>query len=66
MYTEQPAAGREGFSLVRVDKASGAVTGRLWLDERDPSYSVDSHTETVFYQATDYELGALRFQRDPH
>ena len=23
MYTEQPAAGREGFSLVRVDKASG-------------------------------------------
>ena len=66
MYTEQPAAGREGFSLVRVDKASGVVTGRLWLDERDPSYSVDSYTETVFYQTTDYDLGALRFQPDPH
>ena len=64
MYTEMPFDGREGFSLVRIDKASGAETGRLWLDKRSAKYTIDHLTETVYFQNADRELSALRFAPD--
>ncbi len=64
MYTEMPVDGRKGFSLVRVDKASGVETGRLWLDERSPKYTIDHLTEIVYFQNADHELSALRFVPD--
>ena len=64
MYTEEPFEGRKGFSLVRVAKASGAETGRLWLDKRSPKYEIDRLTETVYFRNADHELSALRFASD--
>ena len=61
MYTEMPFDGRKGFSLVRINKASGKETGRLWLDQRSPEYTIDHVTETVYFRSADHELSALRF-----
>lgn len=65
MYTEMPVDGRKGFSLVRIDKASGEETGRLWLDQRSPKYTIDYVTETVYFQSADFGLNALRFPTAP-
>ena len=64
IYTDEALAARDGFSLVRLDKVSGSETGRLWLDERNPNYVIDEVTETVFFQADDSLLTALRFETD--
>ena len=64
IFTDESMGAREGFSLARIDKTSGSETGRLWLDERNPNYIVDEVTETVFFQADDSIVTALRFAID--
>lgn len=61
LFTEAPdAAGREGFSIVRVDKETGKETGRIWTEERHPHYVVEPVTGTVIL-AADTKLTAHRF-----
>ncbi len=61
-YTKEPdAAGREGFSLVRLDLRNGEDVGRVWLDERRPDYVLDWITGFVFEKKGDKEIVAFRF-----
>jgi outer membrane protein assembly factor BamB len=61
LFTEAPdAAGREGFSVVRVDKETGKETGRIWTEDRHPDYVVEPITGTVV-MAADRKLTAHRF-----
>ena len=62
VYTKQPdAAGREGFSLVRIDKRDGAEVGRVWIDERRPNYVLDEPSGMVYVKADDKEIVAFAF-----
>lgn len=62
LYTKVPdAAGREGFSLVRVDKRDGQEAGRVWVDERRPEYLLDEPTGRLFIKVSDREIVALAF-----
>ncbi|SVC06457.1 uncharacterized protein METZ01_LOCUS259311, partial [marine metagenome] len=56
IFTDKPLDGREGFSLVRLDKESGTETGRMWMDERNPHDTIDEITETVCFQESDSVL----------
>jgi hypothetical protein len=61
LFTEAPdAAGRAGFSVVRVDKETGKEAGRVWTEDRHPHYVVEPVTGTVVL-ATDRRLTASRF-----
>ena len=62
VYTKEPdAAGREGFSLVRIDKRYGEEVARVWLDERRPQYLIDEPSGMVFVKTDDNELVAFAF-----
>ncbi len=61
VYTEQPAADREGFSLLKMDKRNGQEAGRVWIDERRPEYVLDPITGFVFVKDDDKEIFAMRF-----
>jgi outer membrane protein assembly factor BamB len=54
-------AGREGFSLVKVEPAQGREAGRLWFDERVPAYSLEPTSATAYYQPDDRTLDAVPF-----
>lgn len=42
MLTDDPdPSGREGVSLVRIEKATGQETGRVWFTTRSPKYDLD-------------------------
>ena len=61
-YTKVPdAAGREGFSLVKIDKRDGEEAGRVWIDERRPDYVLDPPSGMVFVKVDDKELVAYAF-----
>jgi outer membrane protein assembly factor BamB len=62
MYTKAPdAAGRDGFSLVRLRKADGQEAGRLWFDDRSPEYLLDVASSTVYWKHGDREIVARKF-----
>jgi outer membrane protein assembly factor BamB len=61
LTSEPNSAGREGFSLVRVDKRTGGETGRLWMEDRSPDYRVDPISGTVYLLRDDLEISALRY-----
>ncbi|HXV86726.1 MAG TPA: PQQ-binding-like beta-propeller repeat protein, partial [Gemmatimonadales bacterium] len=62
MLTSEPdASGRTGFSLVRVHRADGSETGRVWVDDRSPDMALDPITGTVFLKTSDTQIVALRF-----
>jgi len=54
-------AGRKGFSVVRVDKASGKEAGRVWVDDRSPDYVLDAAAGTVYLMRDDRSIEAFRF-----
>ena len=54
-------SGRKGFSVVRVDKASGKEAGRVWVDDRSPDYVLDPAAGTVYLMRDDRSIEALRF-----
>ncbi len=60
MFTDTPVDGREGYSLVKVDKASGAVLGRLWTDERSPQYTIDEFSDVLYFRDTPTTIRALQ------
>jgi len=37
VHTDEPKDGKEGYSLVRIDKASGQEVDRLWFGNRNPN-----------------------------
>ncbi len=49
---------------MRLDKESGTETGRMWMDERNPNYTIDEITETVYFQESDSVLRVLHFETD--
>lgn len=53
------------FGLVMFDKYAGKEAGRLWLGERDPEFTLDPVTQTVFFKSSDKVIQALRFPADP-
>jgi outer membrane protein assembly factor BamB len=61
VYTDQPAAGRKGGSLVKVDKVSGAEVGRAWLNQRTPEMAVHADGSAV-YVVQQGRVVAYRFE----
>jgi hypothetical protein len=60
-FTETPdPAGRTGFSLVRIEKATGEEAGRVWFAGRSPDYTLDPVTGIVLV-ADSKSLFALKF-----
>jgi len=37
MHTDQPTPGVRGYSVVRLDKATGDEAGRIWLGDKNPN-----------------------------
>ena len=60
MFTDTPVGDREGYSLVQVDKTSGADIGRLWTEQRTAKYTTDDISGTVYFQEAPDLLRALR------
>lgn len=54
-------SGRKGFSVVRVDKATGKEAGRVWVDDRSPDYVLDPAAGTVYLMRDERSIEALRF-----
>ena len=65
MFTDTPVPGREGYSLVQVDKMSGAEIGRLWTEQRTAKYAIDEFLGTVYFQEAPDNLRALRLGPTP-
>ena len=65
MFTDTPVSGREGYSLVEVDRTSGAEIGRLWTEQRTAKYTVDEFVGTVYFQDDPDVLRALRLGSNP-
>lgn len=62
IFTSAPdSSGRRGFSLVRVRKADGRETGRIWVTDRKPEFVLDPATNTVFLREGPREVTARRF-----
>ena len=59
------STGRKGNSLVRVALADGSETGRVWLQEKAPTYWPDGAREQVLMRADDRTLVAVRFASAP-
>lgn len=61
-YTgERDEAGREGFSVVKVDPARGREEGRVWFNERAPFYLLESASGAVYHERDEREIVALSF-----
>jgi len=61
-FTSTPdEGGREGFSVVKFDPASGDETGRIWIDQRSPDYHVDWESGSVYHRRDAREIVALTF-----
>lgn len=57
-YTNQPdATGREGNSLVKVDKLDGSEAGRIWFEKRSIDYLVSADNSTVVVAGGLREIG---------
>ena len=67
MFTERPdQSGRQGFSIVRIDKASGREQGRLWSEERRPIFSADGRSGRLYMRTGEQTLTAFGFAlREP-
>ena len=62
VYTKQPdSSGREGFSLVRLDKRNGEEVGRVWINKRRPDYVLDWLSGFVFVKVNKKEINAHKF-----
>ena len=62
MLTQRPdAAGRTGFSFVRIDKVTGQERGRVWSAERNPRVAIDAVSDRLFMKTADKELTAYGF-----
>ena len=66
MFTDTPDSGREGYSLVQIDKTSGAEIGRLWTEQRSLRYTIDAFLDTVYVQESSGRLRALRLGSNPN
>jgi outer membrane protein assembly factor BamB len=51
----------EGYSLVKVMLGTGLEEGRIWLDERNPDYTLNATASTIYYKRDKKELDALSF-----
>jgi len=60
IYTGEPLGDRKGYSLVKVDKATGKEAGRIWIDKQFPKYKIDLATETVFATEGNSRIFAIR------
>jgi hypothetical protein len=43
-----------------LNKESGAVEGRIWIDQREPDYVLDPLTDTVFLRKGRKGIYAVR------
>ncbi|MDH5284978.1 MAG: hypothetical protein OEW80_13955, partial [Gemmatimonadota bacterium] len=53
--------GQKGFSLVALDRRDGRDVGRMWFDERNPTWLLDGRSGTVFELEGKSEIIARRF-----
>ncbi len=55
-------AGTKGFSVVRLEKATGKEVGRVWVKERRPDFRIDGATGVLYLIRDRREIAALRFE----
>lgn len=53
------------FGLVQFDKLTGKEVGWLWLNERNPEYTLDIVTHTVYFKSSEKVIQALTFDTVP-
>jgi hypothetical protein len=61
LTSAEAADGRRGFSVVRLEKETGAEAGRVWVDDRSPDYALDPASGTVYLLRDKRVIEALRF-----
>jgi outer membrane protein assembly factor BamB len=54
-------AGREGFSIVKVEPGDGREAARVWFDKRVPSYTLEPASSRAYYQRDDRTIEAMPF-----
>ena len=59
--TRADTAGKKGFSLVALDRRDGKELGRMWFDERNPTWLLDPVNGTVYEVEDKKEVMARRF-----
>ena len=55
-------AGTKGFSVVRLEKATGKEAGRVWVNQRRPDFRIDGASGVLYLIQDRREIAALRFQ----
>ena len=53
------------IGIVQFDKRRGKEVGQLWLNERNPEYTLDLATQTVFFKNSKNVVQALEFDNVP-
>ncbi|HSM17004.1 MAG TPA: hypothetical protein VK845_08435 [Gemmatimonadales bacterium] len=62
LLTDAPdSTGQAGYSVVRVALDDGREVGRIWFEERSPTFRPDPARDQLLFQENDKTLVALRF-----
>lgn len=62
IFTDAPdSTGREGYSVVKISKATGEEEGRIWFEEKTPDYNIHSDAGIIYLYVDDREVAAYRF-----
>jgi hypothetical protein len=55
-------AGTTGFSVVRLEKATGKEVGRVWVNDRSPDFRLDGASGMLYLIRDRREIAALPFE----
>jgi hypothetical protein len=55
------STGTKGFSVVQLDKTTGAEAGRIWVNDRSPDYRIDPAGGMLYLFTDERTVEALRF-----
>ena len=58
---EKDTTGTKGFSVVRLEKATGQEVGRVWVNARSPSYMIDGAAGALYLVRDKTRLEAFHF-----
>ena len=61
MLTRVKTAGDNGIGLVRVNKQSGKIEGKVVIDDKEPDYLFDEVSNILFYKDSNKKIVAFNF-----
>ena len=63
MLTRVKSLGDNGIGLVRVNKLTGKVEGKVVIDDKEPDYLFDEIDNVLFYKDANKKIVAYNFMK---